>query len=527
MIDGRLVPDAIERVFARGGEARVPYLVGSNALEVASNTASNPGPFGDLLTPDKEQLVRIFAAYESPQAFESRLISDLLFTEPARLLARLHAGNGAPTYLYRFSVLSATAPKELTAAPHASDRQYVFDTLATSPWPTGPEDRLAAATISAYWVAFARSGDPNGGGRVPWPRYEAATDRLLDFTNAGPVARAVPGAPALEAIAAAHRNPASRWVGTWGESPIAPLLERPKEFWHAPIVARGTARYRVRVSLGGQRLRLRLSNETYGTRLAVGAVSVGLAANDLDAVAGTLRSVRFGNSASVLAPARAALVSDPVELAVPPLGELIVSVYLPEPVAPAQGLIALDTQLVADRDAAASTEWPTATGLDARPLVSGIDVETVRAARVIVALGDSITDAASHPRTARGWPDGLVRRLLSRANAAPIAVVNAGIAGNRLLSDGLGESELARFDRDVSSVAGATDLVLLEGINDIGTSSANPFGDSYPVSAADLEACYRTVIARARAACESSGPPCCRSRVRSTSRRRRNACGRP
>ena len=498
VIDGRFVPDAIDRVFARGGEARVPYLVGSNALEFPWGTVSKPGPFGDVLTLDKQQQARIFATYPTPQAFDTNLISDLLFTESARLLARLHATNGAPAYLYRFSVLSATAPKELTAAPHASDRQYVFNTLGASPWPTGSEDQRAADLTSAYWVAFARAGDPNGDGRPAWPRYAATDDRLLELTNSGAVARAVPGVPTLEAIADSYQPLPSQWVGTWRMSPIAPQLEGPKEFWHPPAVAKGTLRYRVRVSLGGSRLRLRLSNEQYDQRLTVGAVTVGLAADGLNAVPGSLTPVTFGGSASFLTAPHAVLVSDPVDLAVPPLGELIISVHLPQSVALAQGLISLGTELAADKDATRLAIWPQGTDLDARAIVSGVDVEAAPAARAIVALGDSITDgAASDPRVARGWPDRLAARLLARPAATPIAVVNAGIAGNRLFSDGLGENVLARFDRDVSSVPGATTVVLLEGINDIGTSASNPFGPAYPISATDVATLYRALIGRA------------------------------
>jgi para-nitrobenzyl esterase len=207
VIDGKIVPDAIDKVFERGGEALVPYIAGSNALEFPSATVSNPGHFGGLLRLTEEQKARVLSAYDTPHAFDVSLISDLIFTEPARRLARLHSEHGAPAYLYRFSVLSQAAPKDLSAAPHASDRQYVFKTLGASTWPTGPMDAGAADTISAYWIAFARTGDPNGDGRTVWPQYVAREDRLLDLTNDGPVVRPVPAARALDAIAQSEREP--------------------------------------------------------------------------------------------------------------------------------------------------------------------------------------------------------------------------------------------------------------------------------------------------------------------------------
>jgi para-nitrobenzyl esterase len=206
VVDGKLVPDAIDKVFERGREALVPYIVGSNALEFPSSTVSNSGSVSDNLTLSEEQKARLASAYDTPHDFDVNLISDLRFTEPARRLARLHSGHGAPAYLYRFSVLSQAAPRELSAAPHASDRQYVFKTLVASTWPTGPMDARAAETISAYWVAFTKTGDPNGNGRTKWPRYSAREDQLLDLTNDGPVVRPVPAARALDAIAHSYQE---------------------------------------------------------------------------------------------------------------------------------------------------------------------------------------------------------------------------------------------------------------------------------------------------------------------------------
>jgi len=208
IIDGQLVTMDVADAFAKGLEAKVPYIVGSNSLEFPVPAAGVEKMLGDVarLTPD--QRARVEAAYDDKDAFTLNIVSDVIFTEPARHLAALHARNGQPSFLYRFSVLSPAVRSVLKGAVHASERQYVFQTLNASPWPTGEQDKAAAAVMSGYWTSFAKTGDPNGDGRPAWPAYSAAEDRLLDFTNDGPVAEKVPHAERLDAIAA--REPAGR-----------------------------------------------------------------------------------------------------------------------------------------------------------------------------------------------------------------------------------------------------------------------------------------------------------------------------
>jgi para-nitrobenzyl esterase len=205
VIDGKLVPDAIDTVFARHGEAKVPYLLGFNAFEFPGSTVSKPGPWADDLARSPGAQPSVARAYDSPEAFDTHFFSDWIFVEPARLLARLHSQTVLATYLYRFAVLADAARSQYSAAPHASERQYVFKTLAASPWATGPRDAAAAETISAYWVAFAKRGDPNGDGRVPWHAYSTRDDQLLELTNEGPVEKHMPDRPALDAIEASYR----------------------------------------------------------------------------------------------------------------------------------------------------------------------------------------------------------------------------------------------------------------------------------------------------------------------------------
>jgi para-nitrobenzyl esterase len=199
ILDGRLLTENADAAFAAGHIAKVPYLVGSNSLELPP-AFLNKG-LKALVKAAADAHPDLIKAYGSQSEFDAHAGSDIIFGEPARALARLHAATGAPTWLYRFSIVSRSMEKVLAGAPHASDRQYVFQTLAASPWPTDERDAALAKTISAYWVAFARTGDPNGEGRPAWPRYDRA-DRLLNFTNAGPVPMTTPDAAALDAFGA-------------------------------------------------------------------------------------------------------------------------------------------------------------------------------------------------------------------------------------------------------------------------------------------------------------------------------------
>ena len=203
ILDGRMLAENPADAFAAGRVAQVPYLVGSNSLEFPGAWAGGMRAKLVHLTPDQQ--AAMVKAYGDQATFDNHILSDVIFGEPARWLAGETAKQGIPTYLYRFSVVAAKTPAPLAGgAVHASDRQYVFKTLNASPWPTDARDAALADTISAYWVAFAKTGDPNGEGRPHWPRYGAG-DELINFTNDGPVAEKTPDAAALDLIGAGQK----------------------------------------------------------------------------------------------------------------------------------------------------------------------------------------------------------------------------------------------------------------------------------------------------------------------------------
>ncbi|WP_453977370.1 SGNH/GDSL hydrolase family protein [Brevundimonas sp. Marseille-Q4549] len=285
------------------------------------------------------------------------------------------------------------------------------------------------------------------------------------------------------------------WARSWNASPVAAAPDR-----RPPTLKDVTVRQVVRVSAGGDRFRLRLSNE-YGPVVArIERVRIVQLADDGKPVPGTARDLTFdGSAGAVLAP-EAPLLSDPVDLALPALARLSISLYLPDEVAdPTIHLLGLSSGWIAPGDQTAAAELTDPVLVTQRILISGIDVQRAEPGRVIVTLGDSITDGANGTRDAdRRWPDLLAARLQA-AGLTSVAVANAGISGNRILKPkpGLGVAALARFDRDVLAVPGATDVIVLEGVNDFGMAWRDH--DPQPPTPADLIAGYRQIIARAHA----------------------------
>ncbi|MBU3971476.1 MAG: carboxylesterase family protein [Alphaproteobacteria bacterium] len=207
IVDGVVLAEDVVEAFAAGREAPVPLILGANSAEFWWIRPSDAGAYGrtdDVMTEAEHDA--LLAAYGGPEGYDQHVVSDLVFNEPARHLARLHAANGHPTWLYRFDVVPESNPEPSGGATHASERPYVFDNLHTVGRPMGERDERAATAMADYWTAFAAKGDPNGPGRPAWPEFGAERDRLLEFTNDGPAARAIPNAERLDLIEAFYER---------------------------------------------------------------------------------------------------------------------------------------------------------------------------------------------------------------------------------------------------------------------------------------------------------------------------------
>jgi lysophospholipase L1-like esterase len=259
------------------------------------------------------------------------------------------------------------------------------------------------------------------------------------------------------------RAESNSWISSWTASPQAPRGAGPASF------SNRTVRQIAHLSIGGNKLRLRLSNEFGNRPVLIGSASVAMAGAGSTVASGNMLPVTFGGSKSIILTPGAPALSDPVELQVPPLSDIAVSLYLPDTTDVATvHQTGLQTAYVsATGDFTASSEFPTVDRFVSRFFLTAVMVEPDTPARAIVAFGDSITDGTNSTVNANArWPDVLSRRL--KEAGVSIAVLNQGIAGNRVLSDGAGISALARFEREVLSQPGVSHVVLLLGINDIG-----------------------------------------------------------
>src|SRR5262249_35109663 len=237
----------------------------------------------------------------------------------------------------------------------------------------------------------------------------------------------------------------THWVGTWTAAPA------PAE---GAAFANHTLRMIPRVSIAGSALRVRISN-AYGTRpLRIGAACVGLRSAGPAIVPGSNRKITFGGEAGATIAVGALVVSDPVELTFAPLSDLAVSVHLPDDLPASFGITgryARQTNYISPPgDFSAAEIMPVGRLTDDWYFVSGIDVVAPQETGAVVALGDSLTDAniSTHDGY-HSWPSQLARRLMARQGGRPMAVMNQGLGGNRILHDIRGDSGLRRFDRDV------------------------------------------------------------------------------
>jgi lysophospholipase L1-like esterase len=260
------------------------------------------------------------------------------------------------------------------------------------------------------------------------------------------------------------------WVGTWATAPA------PAE---GAAFSNQTLRMNARISIGGDTLRVRLSNAHGSQPLTIGAAAIDLHATGPGVVPGAGHMLTFGGEASATIAAGSLLVSDPVEVTVAPLTDLVITFWLPDDVPASSGITgryARQTNHISPPGNFVGADvMPVGRITDDWYFVSGIDVLAPAETGGVVALGDSLTDAniSTHDAFCR-WPDQLARRLVARGSGRPMGVMNQGLGGNRILHDIRGDSGLRRFDRDVLAQPGVTHAIVLLGTNDLRNRWAKP-----------------------------------------------------
>ena len=341
--------------------------------------------------------------------------------------------------------------------------------------------------------------------------------------------------------ALAQSGTADRWVGTWATAevgrpqnpipaagpPLRPFMVNTRcpapatppvapppgqTFAPPPYIhfTNQTLRQIVHTSIGGSRARVVLSN-AYGTApLTIGAAYIALRDKQAAIETASGRPLTFSGKPTITIPANAVMYSDPVNLAVPQMADLAIDLYLPGTTNISATLTmhggAFQTSYISETgNHAGKAAFPQVGTTRSWFVLSRVDVAAPDATGAIVAFGDSITDGAqSTADTNNRWPDHLARRLL--AQGTKMGVLNAGIGGNRVLNEaavpsgldvravGAGINALARFERHVLSLPGVTDVIVLEGINDIGNARENP-----TPTAEDLIAGHKQLIEQAHA----------------------------
>jgi lysophospholipase L1-like esterase len=283
------------------------------------------------------------------------------------------------------------------------------------------------------------------------------------------------------------------WVGTWASSPMQVQVDAMKDLVGA------TLREIVHVSAGGEKVRIRFTNEFGTDSLAITDAHIAISAGGGKIKGGTDRKLTFGGESSVHIAPGAALYSDPVDLAVLPLSDVAISFFLPDQFmrAGTQHALGLQTNYVAQGDVSGEAKLSDSKKLNSWYFVSGVEVPAQKNSRAIVTLGDSITDGArSTPDTNRRWPDVLAERLQNSKAFQDVSVLNEGISGNRVLNEGAGPSALSRLDRDVLAQEGVKYLIVLESINDIGR-IARPHKPEEDITAGQLENVLSQIAATA------------------------------
>ena len=314
---------------------------------------------------------------------------------------------------------------------------------------------------------------------------------------------------AAAALALSASPAQAEWVASWTASPHAPIGTT------GPFAAASyenvTVSQILRITEGGGKVRDRFSNSYAPAPLEIGAARIVQLDEQNREIAGTARTLAFGGEPGAVIPRGAPFVSDEVALELPDLARLKVEIFLPTQTGPCTcHLTGVDELAVSPPGNFVGKPFEPVSRAQYRAFLSGVEVDSPDALGTIVAYGDSITDGVG--ATAGGndrWPDILANRL--QAAGREWAIANAAISGNRVLSPGMGESALSRFDEDVLSLPNVKYIIVFEGVNDLG----NRFGPPRPnapgggaggltldqpqITVEQMIAGYKQLIARAHA----------------------------
>jgi lysophospholipase L1-like esterase len=327
---------------------------------------------------------------------------------------------------------------------------------------------------------------------------DVSTRKKSDYRLAG---FGIALAGVLAFVSQAQAADTGNWIGTWTASaqPVWDVdfpvpIGLPRSYWNQ------TVRQVARISIGGERVRIVLSNEYGKFPLKIGAAHIALAGEGSKIEAGSDHALSFGGNPSVIIPPGAPAISDPVDLKVAPLAKISVSLFFPD-VAPATTIHwdGHQTAYVAQGNKVSDASFKADATQTQRVFLAEILVDAPKDARAIVMFGDSITDGDGSTVDGNDrWPDRLAERFAAQGGE-PVAVLNEGISGAKVLTDRMGVNALARFERDVASQPHADTVVLMMGINDVGWPGCNLAPHDPEPTAEEIIDGYKQLIALAHA----------------------------
>ena len=296
------------------------------------------------------------------------------------------------------------------------------------------------------------------------------------------------------------RQDAAAWVGTWVASQQVP---EPANRLSADDLRDVTLRQIIHLTVGGETLRVHVSNVFGTTPLHLTSVHIArpLSPSEAKIDGATDQALTFCGKNDIVIPAGAEYISDPIAYRVAPLSDLTISLHMDMPPEQQTGHPgSRSTSYLVHGDLVAAADLPNAKKIEHWYWIAGVDVNAARKSAAIVVLGDSITDG--HATTTNGnnrWPDVLARKLQADHKTRMLAVLNQGIGGNHLLTDGLGPNALSRVDRDIIAQAGVRYLIVLEGVNDLGKLSREGAvsGAEHEALIQQMTGAYEQIIVRA------------------------------
>lgn len=294
----------------------------------------------------------------------------------------------------------------------------------------------------------------------------------------------------------AKKGGAKVWVGTWS---TAPQLVEPNNQPPAPGLTNNTLRQIVCVSIGGERVRLRFSNEFSKSPVTMKSVQIAVSKGGSMIEKATVKELKFNGKTEVMMAPGKAITSDPVAFRLEPRMEVAITIGFGSTAPDITGHPGSRTTsyLLAGSHPSGDADFSNAVQTDHWYAINGMDVETPKAGAAIAILGNSITDGrGSGTNKQNRWPDILALRLQKNQPTRDIGVLNLGIGGNCVLRGGLGPTGISRFDRDILGQHGVRWVIILEGVNDIGGTKDRAAASQV---ARDLIAAYDQMISKAHA----------------------------